>query len=211
MPSYLWHDRHVVPLLKVDNGRDPEADGVQLMKPMPNLDTLLERAMRKGIFGTKMRSVIKLPSSNGIAAVVAQQFEVAEHIAQFGLTPIIEPEVLISSPDKIGAETILRDEIGKRLEALPDGVKVMLKLTIPSIPDLYQSLVEHRNVMRVLALSGGYSRGDACEKLRQNKGMIASFSRELVEDIRIRMTDMEFDQALSCSVNEIYGASITKN
>lgn len=210
IPSYLWQDRRIVPLLKVDSGREPERDGVQLMKPMPNLDGLLERAVRKDIYGTKMRSVIRLPSRNGIAAVVEQQFDVARHIAKYELVPIIEPEVLINSPDKAGAERILLDEIRKKLASLPDGIKVMLKLTIPTDPDLYRSLVESTNVLRVLALSGGYDRRDACEKLRHNRGMIASFSRAYVEDLRHEMTDAEIDDKLSQSADEIYLASVNK-
>ncbi|MDL2403884.1 fructose bisphosphate aldolase [Rhizobium mayense] len=210
IPSYLWEDRGIIPLLKVDAGRESESDGVQLMKPMPKLDPLLERAVKKGIHGTKMRSVVRLPSASGIAAIVAQQFEVAKHIAGYGLTPIIEPEVLISSPDKAGAEAILRDEISKGLEALPDGVKVMLKLTIPTVADLYKPLVEHRNVARVLALSGGYTRTDACERLKHNKGVIASFSRALIEELRVSTTDTELNEALSRAINESYEASVHK-
>ncbi|TCR94776.1 fructose bisphosphate aldolase [Rhizobium sp. BK418] len=210
IPSYLWRGRHVVPLLKVDSGREHEHDGVQMMKPMPELDSLLKRAARKGIFGTKMRSVVRLPSRSGIAAVVAQQFDVAKHIASYGLTPIIEPEVLISSPDKEGAEAILRDEIIKGLESLPANLKVMLKLTIPTVPDLYKPFVESPNVMRVLALSGGYSRGEACAELRKNKGVIASFSRALVEDLRVHMTDAQMNDHLARSADEIFQASVKK-
>ncbi|MBB3595169.1 fructose-bisphosphate aldolase class I [Rhizobium sp. BK529] len=210
IPSYLWRGRHVVPLLKVDSGREHEHDGVQMMKPMPGLDTLLKRAVGKGIFGTKMRSVVRLPSRSGIAAVVAQQFDLAKHIASYGLTPIIEPEVLITSPDKEGAEAILRDEIIKGLESLPANVKVMLKLTIPTVPDLYKPFVESPNVMRVLALSGGYSRGEACAELRKNKGVIASFSRALVEDLRVHMTDAQMNDHLARSADEIFQASVNK-
>jgi fructose-bisphosphate aldolase class I len=210
MPSYLWQKRGIVPLLKVDNGREPETEGVQLMKPMPKLDALLERAVTNGIFGTKMRSVVRLPSAKGIAAVVAQQFEYAVHVADYGLTPIIEPEVLIGSPDKAGAEALLFNEIAKRLPSLPHAMKVMLKLTIPDEVNLYGPLVEHPNVTRVLALSGGYTRSEACERLSHNTGLIASFSRALVEDLRVEMTDAEINQELSRSIDEIYRASVVK-
>ncbi|TCR87976.1 fructose bisphosphate aldolase [Rhizobium sp. BK376] len=210
IPSYLWEDRGVVPLLKVDSGREPESDGVLMMKPMPRLDALLERAVNKGIYGTKMRSVVRLPSASGIASVVAQQFEVARQISSYGLTPIVEPEVLISSPDKAGAEAILCEEISKQLALLPADVKVILKLTIPTVADLYKGLVEHPNVVRVLALSGGYSRHEACALLSQNKGMIASFSRALIEELRHDMTDAAVDEALVRSIDESYKASVTK-
>jgi fructose-bisphosphate aldolase, class I len=210
VPSFLWEDRGVVPFLKCDKGLEAEADGVQLMKPMPELDALLARAVAKGVYGTKMRSVINLPSKSGIAAVVAQQFAVGDQIAGHGLMPIIEPEVSIKSPDKQGAETILRDEITAKLEALPAGRKVMLKLTIPTVPDFYASLVAHPKVERVVALSGGYTRDDACEKLSHNHGMIASFSRALAENLRAQMSDDEFDAALAESVAQIYEASTVK-
>ena len=157
-PSFLWKDRGVVPFLKVDKGLAAEQDGVSLMKPIPGLDTLLERAVKLGVFGTKMRSVINLASQTGIAANVAQQFELADQIASHGLMPIIEPEVSIKSPDKPGAEAILLEELTKKLDSLAAGTQVMLKLTIPTVPDLYMPLIKHKNVMRVVALSGGYSR-----------------------------------------------------
>lgn len=210
IPDYLWQERHIVPLLKVDEGRQPESHGVELMRPMPKLDNLLSRAKQRGIFGTKMRSVIRLPSRDGIASVVAQQFDFAEQIARHGLIPIIEPEVLIDSPDKRAAETILRDQIAKHLYSLPEGMQVMLKLTIPSVANLYTSLAEHRSVMRILALSGGYPNSDATEKLRHNKDMIASFSRALFEDLRVNMTDSEFNRVLSIAVEQIYQASVAK-
>ena len=166
--------------------------------------------MRLGVFGTKMRSVINLASKQGIAAVVAQQFEVAEQIARHGLLPIIEPEVSIKSPDKAGAEAILLAELTKALDSLPDGRQVMLKLTIPDVPDLYSTLIGHDRVARVVALSGGYSRAEACERLAANHGMIASFSRALVEDLRKSMSDAEFDAALARSIDEIYRASTVK-
>jgi fructose-bisphosphate aldolase class I len=174
VPSYLWEDRGVVPFLKVDKGLEAEANGVQLMKPMPDLDTLLARAVKKGIFGTKMRSVIANADTTGIAAIVKQQFEVGRQILGHGLIPIIEPEVSIKSATKQEAEAILRDEITKELDALPEGTKVMLKLTIPTVPDFYKPLIDHKAVVRVVALSGGYSLADACEKLSHNHGMIAA-------------------------------------
>ncbi|MFI0842530.1 fructose bisphosphate aldolase [Mesorhizobium sp. IMUNJ 23232] len=210
VPLFLWEDRKIVPFLKVDSGLAAEADGVSLMKPMPGLEPLLERAVKAGIFGTKMRSVINLPSKAGIAAVVAQQFDVAAQIAAHGLMPIIEPEVSIKSPDKSGAETILREEILKKLDALPQDRKVMLKLTIPDTPDFYAPLVKHPRIARVVALSGGYGRADACKRLAANHGMIASFSRALAEDLRHSMSDAEFDAALKESIDEIYAASTQK-
>jgi len=210
VPTYLWQDRGVVPFLKIDKGLASENDGVQLMKPMPDLDQLLSRAVAKGVYGTKMRSVINQASPSGVAAVVAQQFEVAKQISGHGLMPIIEPEVSIKAPDKKGAEALLRDEIARRLDALPAGEKVMLKLTIPTEADFYKPFVDHRNVARVVALSGGYTRDDACEKLAHNHGMIASFSRALAEDLKHSMTDAEFDAALAHSIDEIYKASTQK-
>ncbi|MEQ1952736.1 fructose bisphosphate aldolase [Mesorhizobium sp. CN2-181] len=211
VPSYLWEQRKIIPFLKVDKGLEAENDGVSLMKPMPTLDPLLERAVKLGVFGTKMRSVINLPSKTGIAAVVAQQFDVGAQIAAHGLVPIIEPEVSIKSPDKPGAEAILRSEILGRLDALPQDRKVMLKLTIPDQPDFYAPLVEHPRVARVVALSGGYTRADACRRLAENHGMIASFSRALAEDLRHSMSDAEFQAALKKSIDEIYAASTVKS
>jgi fructose-bisphosphate aldolase class I len=210
VPAFLWEDRGIVPFLKVDSGLAAENDGVSLMKPMPGLGPLLERAVKAGIFGTKMRSVINLPSKAGIAAVVAQQFEVAAEIAGHGLMPIIEPEVSIKSPDKPGAEALLLTEILARLDALPRDRKVMLKLTIPDTPDFYAPLVRHPRVARVVALSGGYSRADACKRLARNHGMIASFSRALAEDLRYSMSDAQFDVALAASIDEIFDASTRK-
>jgi fructose-bisphosphate aldolase class I len=211
VPSFLWEERSVVPFLKVDKGLEPEKDGVSLMKPIPGLDTLLARASKLGVFGTKMRSVINLPSSEGIAAVVAQQFEVAGQIAQHGLMPIIEPEVSIKSPDKSGAETILLGELNRRLDALPGDRRVMLKLTIPTVPDFYLPLTTHPRVARVVALSGGYTRADACKRLAANHAMIASFSRALAEELKHSMTDAEFNDALAKSIDEIYRASTVKD
>jgi fructose-bisphosphate aldolase class I len=210
VPSFLWKSRGVVPFVKVDKGLEAEKDGVSVMKPMPTLDALLERAAKLGVYGTKMRSVINLPSKEGIAAVVAQQFEVAARIADYGLMPIIEPEVSIKSPDKAGAEAVLRAELAKKLDALKADRRVMLKLTIPDTPDFYSSLVKHPRVARVVALSGGYTRTDACRRLAANHGMIASFSRALVEDLRKSMSDAEFDAALAKSIDEIYRASTAK-
>ena len=210
VPAYLWEDRGVVPFLKVDKGLAAEENDVQLMKPMPELDSLLARAVGRGIFGTKMRSVISNANRTGIAAVVKQQFEVGQQILGHGLIPIIEPEVLIKSPTKQEAEAVLRDEITKELDALPAGVQVMIKLTIPTIADFYDTLSAHKAVARVVALSGGYSRADACEKLRHNHGMIASFSRALTEDLRSTMSDVEFDDSLGKTIDQIYSASVTK-
>ena len=209
-PSFLWEDRGVVPFVKVDKGLEAEKDGVQVMRPMPELDALLTRAARLGVFGTKMRSVINLPSTGGIAAVVAQQFEVAAQIAEHGLMPIIEPEVSIKSPDKAGAEAILLAELTRNLNAMPDGPQVIVKLTIPNVPDLYSALMNHKRVARVVALSGGYTRADACKRLSANHGMIASFSRALVEDLRHSMSDATFDATLAKSIDEIYQASTVK-
>jgi fructose-bisphosphate aldolase, class I len=210
VPSYLWEKRGVVPFLKVDKGLNAEENGVQTMKPMPDLDALLTRGREKGIFGTKMRSVIANADKAGIAAVVAQQFEVAKQIIGHGLVPIIEPEVSIKSPTKQEAEAILRDEIAQQLDKLPAGDDVMLKLTIPTVADFYAPLVAHKSVIRLVALSGGYSRAEACEKLSHNHGMIASFSRALTENLRVTMNDAEFDASLAETIDEIYAASVNK-
>ncbi|PPQ35201.1 fructose bisphosphate aldolase [Rhodopila globiformis] len=210
VPTFLWEDRGVVPFLKVDKGLEAETDGVSLMKPISGLDALLERAVKLGVFGTKMRSVINLPSKSGIAAIVKQQFEIAEQIGRHGLVPIIEPEVSIKSPDKKGAEAILKDQLTRHLDALPDSRKVMLKLTIPTETDLYLGLTKHPRVVRVVALSGGYSRAEACRLLASNHRMIASFSRALTEGLKVSMSDAEFDAALGESIDEIYRASINK-
>jgi fructose-bisphosphate aldolase class I len=209
-PAFLWEERGVVPFVKVDKGLEPEKDGVQLMRPMPELDALLSRAAKLGVFGTKMRSVINLASKTGIAAITAQQFEVGAQIARHGLMPILEPEVSIKSPDKPGAEAILLEELTRNLDAAPDGPRVMFKLTIPDVPDLYLPLTKHRRVARVVALSGGYTRADACKRLAANHGMIASFSRALVQDLRRSMSDAEFEAALATSIDEIYRASTVK-
>lgn len=209
-PTYLWQDRGCVPFLKVDKGLEAEADGVSLMKPIPGLDALLDRAGKLGVFGTKMRSTINLPSEAGIAAIAKQQFEIGAQIARHGLVPILEPEVLIKSPNKAKAESLLRDALARHLDALPADQQVMLKLTIPDTPDLYKDLIAHDRVMRVVALSGGYSRSDACKRLAQNHGMIASFSRALLEELRASMSDSEFNAALARAVDEIYTASTVK-
>lgn len=210
VPAFLWEDRGVVPFVKVDKGLEPEKDGVSLMKPIPELDALLDKAVGLGVFGTKMRSVINLPSKQGIAAIVTQQFELAALILRHGLMPIVEPEVSIKSPDKRGAEAILLAELKRNLDALPDGRKVMLKLTIPDVPDLYSELIKHRSVARVVALSGGYTRADACQRLAANHGMIASFSRALAEDLRVSMSDDVFQSTLARSIDAIYQASTVK-
>jgi fructose-bisphosphate aldolase, class I len=210
VPAFLWEERGVVPFLKIDKGLEPEKDGVSLMRPIPGLDTLLKRAVKLGIFGTKMRSVINRASKPGIAAVVAQQFEVADQISAHGLMPIIEPEISIKSPDKAGCETLLRDTLLGLLDALPKGTRVMLKLTLPEIADFYMPLIRHASVARVVALSGGYTRAEACRRLATNHGMIASFSRALTEGLTRSMSDSEFDAAQAASIDEIYGASTAK-
>ena len=209
-PAFLWEERGVIPFVKVDKGLEAEKDGVQLMRPMPELDALLTRAVKLGVFGTKMRSVINLASKDGIAAIVAQQFDVGAQIAKHGLMPILEPEVSIKSPDKAGAEAILFAELTRNLDAAPDGPPVMFKLTLPDVPDLYLPLTKHKRVARVVALSGGYTRADACKRLSANHGMIASFSRALAQDLRHSMSDAEFDAALAKSIDEIYQASTVK-
>jgi fructose-bisphosphate aldolase class I len=210
VPAFLWEERNVIPFLKVDKGLEAENDGVSLMKPMGALDALLARAVKLGIFGTKMRSVINLPSQAGIAAVVRQQFDIAAQISGHGLMPIIEPEVSIKSPDKAGAEALLRAELTKSLDALPNGRQVMLKLTIPEAPDFYSALISHKGVARVVALSGGYTRDDACNRLAANHGMIASFSRALTEGLTRSMSDAEFNATLAKSIDQIYRASTVK-
>ncbi|MDV3126378.1 fructose bisphosphate aldolase [Mycobacterium sp. 21AC1] len=206
--TFLWEDKGVVPLLKIDKGLAEVADGVQLMKPMPALDDLLARGAKNGIFGTKERSVIGAANAAGVAAVVAQQFEVAKQVLSHGLIPIIEPEVTISIADKSEAEDLLRDEITKNLDGLPDGQQVMLKLTLPTVANHYQSLVAHPKVMRVVALSGGYPRDEANALLAQNAGVIASFSRALTEGLSAQQSDDEFNATLDKSIQSIYDASV---
>jgi fructose-bisphosphate aldolase, class I len=210
VPTFLWKDRGIVPFLKVDQGLQDENDGVNLMKPIPGLDTLLARAVGLGVYGTKMRSTIRLASSSGIDAIVAQQFEFAAQIAGHGLIPILEPEISIKSPDKSGAENLLLASLLKGLDALPADRRVMLKLTIPNTPNLYEPLSQHKGVVRVVALSGGYTRDEACEKLSHDKSMIASFSRALLEDLTRDMSDEAFNAQLKHSIDEIYKASTVK-
>jgi fructose-bisphosphate aldolase class I len=209
-PSYLWDERSVVPFVKVDKGLEAEADGVRLMKAIPGLDGLLERAAGLGVYGTKMRSVINGASRSGIAAVVAQQFEIGRQISGHGLVPIIEPEVSIKAPGKAAAEAILLDEITKHLEGLSGNGKVLLKLTLPSVTDLYEPLTQHERVERVVALSGGYPRQEACRLLAMNQSVIASFSRALINGLRAQMSDAEFDAELGNAIEEIYNASVQK-
>lgn len=207
--EYLWEVKKVVPILKVDKGLQDEANGVQLMKPMPGLDALLARARAKGIFGTKMRSVIKQANPAGIKAIVEQQFEVARQIIAAGLVPIIEPEVDIKCPDKAAAEELLKAEIMARLDQLPEGQLVMLKLTIPNQDNLYADCIRHPRVLKVVALSGGYTRADANEKLARQHGMVASFSRALTEGLTAQQSEAEFDRALDEAIESIYQASKT--
>ena len=208
-PTYLWEVKGVVPFLKIDKGLADEKDGVQLMKPNPGLDALLKKAKAKNVFGTKMRSVIKQANAAGIDAVVKQQFEVGKQILAAGLVPIIEPEVDIKTPNKDKAEELLKAAIVKELNALKPDQRVMLKLTIPTKDDLYADLTKHKNVLRVVALSGGYSRAEANERLARNHGMTASFSRALAEGLTAQQSDAEFNKALDASVESIYRASIT--
>ncbi|WP_271400594.1 fructose bisphosphate aldolase [Salinicoccus roseus] len=203
-------DKGIVPFLKVDKGLADEKDGVQLMKPIPDLDKLLERANERGVFGTKMRSNILEPNENGIKEVVDQQFEVGKQILAAGLMPIIEPEVNVYSDNKEKSEQILKEEIEKHLDQLTDDQQVMLKLSIPTNANEYKSLIEHPKVLRVVALSGGYSRDEANEKLKKNDGLIASFSRALASDLNVNQSDQEFDQKLKEAVDTIYDASVNK-
>ena len=208
VPEYLW-SKGVVPFLKCDQGLEDEANGVQMMKAMPALDTLLAKGVSKGVFGTKMRSVINLANAEGIAAIVAQQFEVGMQIIGHGLMPMIEPEVNIKSAERADCDRILRDELKKALDALPDDKTVMLKLSIPVEANLYAELIAHPRTARVVALSGGYSTDDACAELAKNNGMIASFSRALLEKLQFGMSDEEFNAALDGSIQQIYDASTT--
>lgn len=206
---FLWEQRGVVPFLKVDKGLEDDADGVQLMKPMPELASLLARAREKGVFGTKMRSVIKLANVAGIEAIVAQQFEVGRQILSAGLVPIIEPEVDIHSTEKAQAEMLLRDALMTELDALPAGHRVMLKLTLPEKDGFYDALVAHPGVLRVVALSGGYARDEANARLAKQRGVIASFSRALVDGLRAEQDDAAFDALLEASIESIHAASVT--
>ncbi len=204
----LWEDRGVVPFLKIDKGLEDQAEDVQLLKPIPGLDDLLAQARAKGIFGTKERSVIHGANGQGIDKVVAQQFDVAQQVVDAGLVPIIEPEVNIHSPSKAKAEDLLLAALSAHLDALPQNAEVMLKLTLPDVAGLYDVLADHPNVLRIVALSGGYSTADACQKLSQNRKMIASFSRALTEGLNVRMSDAEFNAALGTQINQIYQASL---
>lgn len=208
--QYLWEHKQVVPFLKVDKGLADEQHGVQLMKPIDTLDGLLERANQHRIFGTKMRSVIKDADKDGIAAIADQQFEYGAQISAAGLVPILEPEVSISSPHKDEAESLLREALQERLDALPAGSTVMFKLTIPTQPGLYGALAEDPRVLGVLALSGGYSRDEACALLAEDPTMIASFSRALLEGLTAQQSDAEFNAQLDASIEQIYRASVTK-
>lgn len=210
VPTMLW-ERNIVSFLKVDKGLEHEADGVQMMRPILALDALLERAKKRKIFGTKMRSLIHLASPTGIAAIVSQQFKVAKHILDHGLLPIIEPEVSIESTERNQCDALLLAAIEEQLEALPQSRKVMLKLTLPARINFYAPLVDHPRVARVAALSGGFSRDEACMQLSKNRGMIASFSRALLQDLRHTMSEDKFEHALSKAIDQIYEASTHKS
>jgi fructose-bisphosphate aldolase class I len=208
--TYLWETKDVVPFVKVDKGLADETNGVQLMKPMPDLGGLLVRAGQKGFFGTKMRSFIKLADARGVEAVVDQQFEIARTILDAGLVPIIEPEIDIHSPEKAGAEALLKAAVQARLGQLEPEESVMLKLTLPEVDDFYADLVRHDSVLRVLALSGGYSRSEADERLARNLGVVASFARALTEGLNVGQSDTEFDEVLDRSIAGIFEASVKK-
>jgi len=209
-PSYLWGTKQIVPFLKIDKGLAEEAEGVQLMKPIPDLDGLLARAVDKGIFGTKARSVGRLPDEGGIKSLVDQQFELAERVLDAGLVPILEPEIDIHSPHKAQTEALLKSALIEHLDALGPDRSVMLKLTLPDVDDFYLELVEHPRVLRVVALSGGYSREEANARLARNHGVIASFSRALTEGLSVHQSDAEFDAVLNASIESIYTASTKK-
>jgi len=208
--DYLWNVKRVVPFLKVDKGLADEKDGVHLMKPMPQLATLLKKAVGKHVFGTKMRSVINQANATGIKAIVAQQFEVAAQIVAAGLMPMIEPEVDIHCPDKAHAESLLKAAILEKLDALPADEVVMLKLTLPTVDESYTDLVKHPKVLKVVALSGGYSRDEGNALLARNHGIVASFSRALLQDLSAQQSDSEFDTVLDVTIQSIYEASVTK-
>jgi fructose-bisphosphate aldolase class I len=203
-------DRGIVPFIKIDKGLEAEENGVQLMKPIPDLDALLTRAKGLGVFGTKERSVINQANAAGIAVLVAQQFQLAKQVLAHGMMPIIEPEVNIKSPDRGGSDDLLLSAILEELDEIPDGQRVMLKLSIPVEPGLFQPLVEHPKVLRVVALSGGFSREEACRELARNPGMIASFSRALLSDLRAQQSDEDFNKTLGTAIDEIYDASTEK-
>ena len=203
-------DRGIVPFIKIDKGLEDEENGVQMMKPMPDLSGLLQRAKQLGVFGTKERSVINLANEAGIAVLIAQQFQVARQVLEHGLVPIIEPEVNIKSPERDECDRLLLAALLEELDEIPDGQRVMLKLSIPAEPNLFAPLVSHPKVLRVVALSGGFSRGDACRELARNPGLIASFSRALLSDLRQDQSDEEFNRTLGAAIDEIYDASTTK-
>lgn len=205
--EYLWEDKKITAFLKVDKGLKEEEDGVQLMKDIPNLEEMLQRALKHGVFGTKMRSVIKCANVEGIKKIVKQQFEIGKIIASHGLVPILEPEVSIKADDKAKCEEILKEEILKELGKLKDE-KLMFKITLPEKANLYKEVIEHKNVVRVVALSGGYTREKANEMLEQNSGVVASFSRALVEGLNVHQSDSEFDKLLDESIESVYQASI---
>src|SRR4051794_12989829 len=206
---YLWERKHVVPFLKVDKGLADESDDVQVMKPMPGLDELLPRALEQGVFGTKMRSVVKMANKDGIAAILDQQFEVGRQIVDAGLVPILEPEVDIKSPEKEAAEDLLKAGILERLESVSDEKPLMFKQSIPTVDDFYRDLIDHPKVLRVVALSGGYSREEADERLARNPGLIASFSRALTEGLSRQQSDEDFDATLDKAISAIFQASST--
>lgn len=207
--DYLWSVKKVVPILKVDKGLAEQSDGVRVMNPIPGLDEVLARAIQKGIFGTKMRSVIEIANPVGVEAVVDQQFQIGRRILEAGLIPIIEPEVDIHSPEKDEAEQLLHTSLLEHVDALPDGQQIMLKLTLPSVPDLYADLISHPKVLRVVALSGGYTRQEADLLLRENHGMVASFSRALTQGLHVQQSDEDFNAMLDESIQGIYDASMT--
>ncbi|MCB1505852.1 MAG: fructose bisphosphate aldolase [Hyphomicrobiaceae bacterium] len=207
--TYLWEVKGVVPILKIDKGLSPEADGVQLMKPFPELDKLLARGAAKGIYGTKERSVIKAANPAGIKAIAAQQFDWGKQVLSHGMVPILEPEVDIKAADKAKCEELLKAELLAGLDGIPDGQQVIFKLTIPSVDGFYSDLIAHPKVARVVALSGGYSRDEACEKLAKQPGMIASFSRALSEGLTAQQSDADFNATLKTAIDKIYAASIT--
>ena len=206
--TYLWEDKGVVPILKIDKGLADASDGVQLMKPLPDLDELLTRAVGHGVFGTKERSVIGAADATGIAAIVDQQFDVARQVLAHGLIPILEPEVTVTISDKAQAETLLLEQLTAHLDGLDGDTRVMLKLSLPSVPNHYRSLIDHPAVMRVVALSGGYSRDEADALLAENTGLIASFSRALTEGLSAQQSEAEFDDTLGASIQAIYDASL---
>jgi len=207
--QYLWQEKQVVPFLKVDKGLRDENNGVQLMKEIPELDSLLDKAVTQGVFGTKMRSVIKLANQQGINDIVTQQFDIAKRILAKGLTPIIEPEIDINSPEKSDSETLLKSALLSELDKLSNDQKVMLKLTLPDTNNFYSDCINHKNIIKVVALSGGYTREQANRKVSANHNMIASFSRALTEGLSVKQSDEEFTQALDTTISSIFSASIT--